>query len=68
MLFALGYTLSGSVVTQTCLSDGTWTDAVFQCVIDDCGVPGSPLNGDVTYPSTVFGNTATYTCHPGNKW
>ncbi len=61
----LGYVLEdGSGMVRTCGADGMWTGAV-SCVLYDCGAPEAGINADLSAPSTMFDDEATYTCRAG---
>ncbi|CAH1776940.1 unnamed protein product [Owenia fusiformis] len=61
----IGYTMNGSNVIQ-CMEDRNWT-AIPECIIKDCGEPGSVEKGTLRYNSTVFNSTATVNCDIGHE-
>ena len=57
-----GFELVGNA-TQTCLSDGTWSDIPPVCIM--CPNLVNPANGMVVVAGMSVGDIATYTCDPG---
>ncbi|XP_067650835.1 uncharacterized protein [Haliotis asinina] len=55
--------VSGSAVIM-CLGTGTWETPEIYCEVD-CSTPPTLDHADVDVNSTLFGNTANYTCHDG---
>ncbi|XP_040279987.1 membrane cofactor protein-like [Bufo bufo] len=49
----------------TCLSNSTWSTPEEFCTRRSCGNPGDLQHGTVSFPDTLFGARATYTCNLG---
>ena len=59
-----GYELIGSNRT-VCQANATWSDAVIECVLVDCGIPMTPVFGAVNYTNTTYMSVAAYECAEG---
>uniref|UniRef100_A0A3Q2QHC0 CUB and Sushi multiple domains 3 n=1 Tax=Fundulus heteroclitus TaxID=8078 RepID=A0A3Q2QHC0_FUNHE len=61
-----GYYLFGSPVL-TCQPTGQWDKPLPECIVVDCGHPGSPPNGVLTGEKFTFGSTVRYSCLGGRQ-
>uniref|UniRef100_A0A671WNK8 CUB and Sushi multiple domains 3 n=1 Tax=Sparus aurata TaxID=8175 RepID=A0A671WNK8_SPAAU len=61
-----GYYLFGSPVL-TCQPTGQWDKPLPECIVVDCGHPGSPPNGVLSGDKFTFGSTARYSCLGGRQ-
>uniref|UniRef100_A0A3Q3X6W8 Uncharacterized protein n=1 Tax=Mola mola TaxID=94237 RepID=A0A3Q3X6W8_MOLML len=61
-----GYYLFGSPVL-TCQPTGQWNKPLPECIVVDCGHPGSPPNGVLSGDKFTFGSTARYSCLGGRQ-
>ncbi|XP_017163010.1 CUB and sushi domain-containing protein 3-like isoform X2 [Poecilia reticulata] len=61
-----GYYLFGSPVL-TCQPTGQWDKPLPECIVVDCGHPGSPPNGMLTGEKFTFGSTVRYSCLGGRQ-
>ncbi|TSK31354.1 CUB and sushi domain-containing protein 3 [Bagarius yarrelli] len=56
-----GYYLFGSPIL-TCQPTGQWDKPLPECIVVDCGHPGSPPNGILSGDKFTFGSTVRYSC------
>uniref|UniRef100_A0A673LGJ5 CUB and sushi domain-containing protein 3-like n=1 Tax=Sinocyclocheilus rhinocerous TaxID=307959 RepID=A0A673LGJ5_9TELE len=61
-----GYYLFGSPVL-TCQPTGQWDKPLPECIVVDCGHPGSPPNGVLSGDKFTFGSTVRYSCTGGRQ-
>ncbi|KPP79508.1 CUB and sushi domain-containing protein 3-like, partial [Scleropages formosus] len=61
-----GYYLFGSSVL-TCQPTGQWDKPLPECIVIDCGHPGSPPNGVLSGDKFTFGSTVRYSCTGGRE-
>ncbi|MBN3314648.1 CSMD3 protein, partial [Atractosteus spatula] len=61
-----GYYLFGSSVL-TCQPVGHWDKPLPECIVIDCGHPGSPPNGILIGDKFTFGSTVRYSCMGGRE-
>uniref|UniRef100_A0A8C1SG25 CUB and Sushi multiple domains 3 n=1 Tax=Cyprinus carpio TaxID=7962 RepID=A0A8C1SG25_CYPCA len=61
-----GYYLFGSPVL-TCQPTGQWDKPLPECIVVDCGHPGSPPNGVLSGDKFTFGATVRYSCTGGRQ-
>uniref|UniRef100_A0A8B9LL55 CUB and Sushi multiple domains 3a n=1 Tax=Astyanax mexicanus TaxID=7994 RepID=A0A8B9LL55_ASTMX len=61
-----GYYLFGSPVL-TCQPTGQWDKPLPECIVVDCGHPGSPPNGVLSGEKFTFGSTVRYSCTGGRQ-
>uniref|UniRef100_A0AAY4CTR1 CUB and Sushi multiple domains 3a n=1 Tax=Denticeps clupeoides TaxID=299321 RepID=A0AAY4CTR1_9TELE len=61
-----GYYLFGSPVL-TCQPTGQWDKPLPECIVVDCGHPGSPPNGVLHGDKFTFGSTVRYSCKGGRQ-
>ncbi|XP_070403552.1 CUB and sushi domain-containing protein 3 isoform X11 [Nothobranchius furzeri] len=61
-----GYYLFGSPVL-TCQPTGQWDKPLPECIVIDCGHPGSPPNGVLSGDKFTFGSTVRYSCLGGRQ-
>uniref|UniRef100_H2LDN6 CUB and Sushi multiple domains 3 n=1 Tax=Oryzias latipes TaxID=8090 RepID=H2LDN6_ORYLA len=61
-----GYYLFGSPVL-TCQPTGQWDKPLPECIVVDCGHPGSPPNGALSGDKFTFGSTVRYSCLGGRQ-
>ncbi|KAL2080247.1 hypothetical protein ACEWY4_024040 [Coilia grayii] len=61
-----GYYLFGSPVLM-CQPTGQWDKPLPECIVVDCGHPGSPPNGLLIGDKFTFGSTVRYSCTGGRK-
>ncbi|KAJ8267678.1 hypothetical protein COCON_G00128500 [Conger conger] len=61
-----GYYLFGSSVL-TCQPAGHWDKPLPECIVVDCGHPGSPPNGILSGDKFTFGSTVQYSCSGGRE-
>ncbi|XP_048776989.2 sushi, von Willebrand factor type A, EGF and pentraxin domain-containing protein 1-like isoform X2 [Ostrea edulis] len=61
---AIGHELIGQS-TVTCLSSGSWDNAIPSCQRVNCGDPGGLTNGGAVTSGILYGDNVTYTCQTG---
>ncbi|KAM8884121.1 CUB and sushi domain-containing protein 3-like isoform 1-T1 [Synchiropus picturatus] len=61
-----GYYLFGSPVLS-CQPTGQWDKPLPECIVIDCGHPGSPPNGALSGDKFTFGSTVRYSCLGGRQ-
>ncbi|KAM9738006.1 CUB and sushi domain-containing protein 3 isoform 2-T2 [Menidia menidia] len=61
-----GYYLFGSPVL-TCQPTGQWDKPLPECIVVDCGHPGSPPNSVLSGDKFTFGSTVRYSCLGGRQ-
>ncbi|XP_072226798.1 CUB and sushi domain-containing protein 3 [Leuresthes tenuis] len=61
-----GYYLFGSPVL-TCQPTGQWDKPLPDCIVVDCGHPGSPPNSVLSGDKFTFGSTVRYSCLGGRQ-
>ncbi len=62
-----GHTISSNT-PRTCEANGTWSGSAPTCTAVDCGTPPAAStygNGAVSYTTTTYNSTATYSCGSG---
>ncbi|XP_053943634.1 complement receptor type 2 isoform X3 [Cuculus canorus] len=58
----------GMSPTVTCLQSGVWSEALEFCKRKQCGHPGEPVNGKITFlTDLLFGSTVRYSCEEGHR-
>ncbi|KAJ8415730.1 hypothetical protein AAFF_G00402870 [Aldrovandia affinis] len=61
-----GHYLFGSAVL-TCQPTGHWDRPLPECIVIDCGHPGSPPNGALTGDKFTVGSSVHYSCSDGRE-
>eukprot|EP00058_Branchiostoma_floridae_P008085 XP_002593573.1 hypothetical protein BRAFLDRAFT_125152 [Branchiostoma floridae] len=59
-----GYNLQGSQ-SLTCQSGGAWSGNRPDCIIQNCGDPGRPSNGNYNTTGFTYSSTVLFSCNPG---
>ncbi|KAI8478628.1 CUB and sushi domain-containing protein 3 [Branchiostoma belcheri] len=59
-----GYNLQGSQ-SLTCQSGGAWSSTRPDCIIQSCGDPGRPSNGNYNSTGFTYSTTVLFSCNPG---